>query len=158
MPLTIEQLRRSVEHIQSEADRLLFSWKAEKNLGQTTVDVAGHDVRAALREAILLHSRVLHAFLFRVLVGRPHGGDLFASSFFDSANDWQPVTPAWLESDYARLHKLLAHLTFKRVTILEQGGRGWQIDRLAGLTLTDDTASKLSGLRSAGPCANWASR
>jgi len=137
MALTSEQLRQSVEHIQFEADRLVFCWRTEKKIGGTRLDVDGHDVRAALREAILLHCRVLLAFLFRPLVPNPRPNDLFASLFFDTADDWKPQMEDWLESDYNRLHKMLAHLTYDRVEMIKPHGRGWKVDRLVELALRE---------------------
>jgi len=137
MPLTPEQLRQSVKHIQYEADRLLFCWQAEKTIGQTHVDRPGHDVRAALREAILLHYRVLLAFLFGSLVHNPRPDDLFPSLFFGRPEDWEPDMPDWLESDYNRLHEMLAHLTYDRVEMIRSHGRGWKVDRLVELALRE---------------------
>jgi hypothetical protein len=137
MSLTADQLRQSVEHIQFEADRLFFCWQAEKRIGRTPVDAPNHDVRAALREAILLHCRVLLAFLFHPLICKPRSDDLFASLFFDQPDDWQPPMPDWLESHYKRLHKMLAHLTYGRVEMIRMHGRGWKVDRLVELALRE---------------------
>ena len=137
MALTSEQLRQSVEHIQYEADRLSLCWHAEKAIGNTAVDRPGHDVRAALREAILLHCRVLLAFLFRSLVRNPRPDDLFASLFLDPQEDWKRQMEDWLESDCNRLHKMLAHLTYDRVEMIRTHGQGWRVDRPVELALRE---------------------
>ena len=74
---------------------LPFCWQVEKTSGSARFYIPGHNVRAALRKAIPLHCGVLLAFLFRPPLKAPRCDDLFASSFFDSADEWQPVMPDW---------------------------------------------------------------
>ncbi len=46
--------------------------------------------------------------------------------------------PDWLESNYGRLHKMLAHLTYDRVEMIGTHGRGWKVDRPAPTRWTFD--------------------
>jgi hypothetical protein len=75
-----------------------------------------------VREAFLIHYRNLIDFVYQK---KKWPTDAVA---IDYIADWAPKRPSWLSDERERCHKLLAHLTYERVTYEEHDALSWDLD------------------------------
>lgn len=83
-------------------------------------------MKSALLESFLLHARNLHQFLTRRRcdLKRFEVSDVLAEDYFDVSTEWTvPNTLNFLDKNWTRLNRSLAHLTYDRIDY--QQSKNW---------------------------------
>lgn len=121
-----EELEAAASHVKYEVAMLLV---ASHYLSTGMCSPADDSTKNLALEAFLLHFRNLRAFLCPSL--QPiSADDVIASDFLDSKYAEDIVDPGELKADQTRINKLLAHLSYARVTYEQAGEKAWHTERM----------------------------
>lgn len=101
------RLRAATEHVCYEIHR----FREAHRLFPITPE---HKGKRLIAEAFILHFRNVIHFFYAEAEKRK---DDIGATDFTTPGSWNPAKPSWFDSERQRCHKLMAHLTYSRITL-----------------------------------------
>jgi hypothetical protein len=134
----MEQMSHSEQELQKASDALKYEIDMFRSLAEYFISgkVAKDIVARALLESFLIHVRVLTDFFYPEhhykKVDRKKHDDIMAKNFFELPDKWSKIRPPKsdnLNEAETRANKLLAHLTYTRLTTTQEESR-WKPEKI----------------------------
>ena len=82
------------------------------------------EIRGVMWEAFFIHFRNLLNFFYGK---RQHPTDTLAIDYIEPPSTWTAKTPDWWDEYRVRCNRLLAHLTYERVSFEDEDKMVWKI-------------------------------
>lgn len=121
---------RSDKDMQDASDALHYEiWMFNEMVKtlSTQPGYPGNPKYNALVESFVQHTRNLIEFFYPP--GNVHSDTIIATHFFSEKTQWKKDIPKWLDDVRIKANKLLAHLTYDRVTEYKDD-KGWEYDKI----------------------------